>query len=173
MQAVRLSPEHIGGDDRTRRLTSLRYYWSSRRSILIATAIQSESLELVITRLLVRRPVSLADSWLPVNSPHLIIYPYTAVFRDPQSSRYLIMVHDRRLTECWSQLGASLRTAQAIGLHRDGTKLGLDAFQTEYRRRIWSYLYHADRTYSLILGRPPAISDVYTDTLCVQGRTDL
>lgn len=53
-QAVRLSPEHIGGDDRTRRLTSLRYYWSSRRSILIATAIQSESLELVITRLLVR-----------------------------------------------------------------------------------------------------------------------
>lgn len=74
------------------------------------------------------------------------------------------MVHDRRLTECWSQLGASLRTAQAIGLHRDGTKLGLDAFQTEYRRRIWSYLYHADRTYSLILGRPPAISDAYTDT---------
>lgn len=51
--AVRLAPEHIGGDDRTRRLTSLRYYWSSRRSILIATAIQSESLELVVTRLLV------------------------------------------------------------------------------------------------------------------------
>jgi len=159
-QAVRLSPEHIGGDDRTRRLTSLRYYWSSRRSILIATAIQSESLELVITRLLVRRhpQVSIAAAAdLPCSSPH----------SRRQSSRYLIMVHDRRLTECWSQLGASLRTAQAIGLHRDGTKLGLDAFQTEYRRRIWSYLYHADRTYSLILGRPPAISDVYTDTLCV------
>ena len=30
------------------------------------------------------------------------------------------------LTECWSQLGASLRTAQAIGLHRDGTKFGLE-----------------------------------------------
>lgn len=43
--------------------------------------------------------------------------------------------------------------------------LSNSAFQTEYRRRIWSYLYHADRTYSLILGRPPAISDVYTDTL--------
>lgn len=39
---------------------------------------------------------------------------------------YLVLVHDRRLTECWSQLGASLRTAQAIGLHRDGAKLGLE-----------------------------------------------
>lgn len=82
-----------------------------------------------------------------------------------QSAMYLVQIHDRRLTECWSQLGASLRTAQAIGLHRDGSKLGLDPFQTEYRRRLWSYLYHADRLYSLILGRPPSISDAYTDAL--------
>jgi hypothetical protein len=67
---------------------------TARRSILIATAIQSESLELVISRLL--------------------------------SAMYLVTIHDRRLTECWSQLGASLRTAQAIGLHRDGSKLGLE-----------------------------------------------
>ena len=71
---------------------------------------------------------------------------------------YLVLIHDRRLTECWSQLGASLRTAQAIGLHRDGSKLGLEyvntydkaddsPFQTEYRRRLWSYLYHADKLY--------------------------
>lgn len=73
------------------------------------------------------------------------------------------MIHDRRLTESWSQLGASLRTAQAIGLHRDGKKLGLDPLQTEYRRRLWSYLYHADVYYSLILGRPPSISDAYCD----------
>lgn len=26
--AVRLAPEHIAGDARTRRVTSLRYYWS-------------------------------------------------------------------------------------------------------------------------------------------------
>lgn len=26
--AVRLAPEHVAGDARTRRLTSLRYYWS-------------------------------------------------------------------------------------------------------------------------------------------------
>jgi hypothetical protein len=43
---------------------------------------------------------------------------------------YLVLIHDRRLTECWSQLGASLRTAQAIGLHRDGSKLGLEYVYT-------------------------------------------
>ncbi|WVQ94574.1 hypothetical protein IAU59_001654 [Kwoniella sp. CBS 9459] len=130
--AVRQAPDEWAGDEETRKLSSLRMYWSSRRSILIATAVQSESIELVITRLL--------------------------------SAIYLVLIHDRRLTECWSQLGASLRTAQAIGLHRDGTKLGLDPFQTEYRRRLWSYLYHADKLYSLVLGRPPSISDSYTDT---------
>lgn len=40
----------------------------------------------------------------------------------------------------------------------------ISPFQTEYRRRLWSYLYHADRLYSLILGRPPSIGDSYTDT---------
>ncbi|WWC68905.1 uncharacterized protein I206_102841 [Kwoniella pini CBS 10737] len=130
--AVRQAPDEWAGDEETRKLSSLRMYWSSRRSILIATAVQSESIELVITRLL--------------------------------SAMYLVLIHDRRLTECWSQLGASLRTAQAIGLHRDGSKLGLDPFQTEYRRRLWSYLYHADKLYSLVLGRPPSISDSYTDT---------
>ncbi|ODN87089.1 hypothetical protein L198_07091 [Cryptococcus wingfieldii CBS 7118] len=130
--AVRQAPDKWAGDEQTRRLSSLRMYWSSRRSILIATAVQSESLELVVSRLL--------------------------------SAMYLVLIHDRRLTECWSQLGASLRTAQAIGLHRDGSKLGLDPYQTEYRRRLWSYLYHADKQYSLVLGRPPSISDSYTDT---------
>ncbi|ORX36464.1 fungal-specific transcription factor domain-domain-containing protein [Kockovaella imperatae] len=125
---VRLATGDWAGPEETRKLSSLRMYWSSRRSILIATAVQSESIELV-------------------------------------SAMYLVLVHDRRLTECWSQLGASLRTAQAIGLHRDGTKMGLDPFETEYRRRLWSYLYHADKLYSLVLGRPPSISDSYTDTL--------
>lgn len=74
----------------------------------MATAIQSESIELVVSRLLVS-------------------YRDLATFvADHQSAIYLVLVHDRRLTECWSQLGASLRTAQALGLHRDGSKLGLE-----------------------------------------------
>ncbi|KAI3612336.1 nucleus protein [Moniliophthora roreri] len=129
--AVRLAPEEVAGDARSRRVTSLRYYWSSRRSLLIAAAIQPDSLDIVLTRLL--------------------------------SARFLTF--DRRITECWSQLGAAVRTAEALGLHRDGATMGMDAQQVEYRRRIWSYLYHADRSYALVLGRPNSIQDDYTSTL--------
>ncbi|KAF8165296.1 fungal-specific transcription factor domain-containing protein [Crassisporium funariophilum] len=129
--SVRLAPEHIGGDARSRRVTSLRYYWSSRRSLLIAAAIQPDSLDIVLTRLL--------------------------------SARFLTF--DRRITECWSQLGAAVRTAQALGLHRDGSAMpGMSPATVEYRRRIWSYLYHADRSYALVLGRPNSIQDDYTST---------
>lgn len=129
--SVRLAPEHLAGDIRTRRVTSLRYYWSSRRSLLIAAAIQPDSLDIVLARLL--------------------------------SARFLTF--DRRITECWSQLGAAVRTAQALGLHREAAPTGLDPAQVENRRRIWSYLYHADRSYALVLGRPHAIQDDYSSTL--------
>ncbi|KAJ3513267.1 hypothetical protein NLJ89_g3042 [Agrocybe chaxingu] len=78
------------------------------------------------------------------------------------SARFLTF--DRRITECWSQLGAAVRTAQALGLHRDGLAMGMPAGTVEYRRRIWSYLYHADRSYALVLGRPNSIQDDYTST---------
>ncbi|KAJ3534760.1 hypothetical protein NM688_g7083 [Phlebia brevispora] len=129
--SVRLAPEHIAGDERSRKLTSCRYYWCSRRSLLIAAAIHTDCLEVVLTRLL--------------------------------SARFLLF--DRKMTECWSQLGAAVRTAQALGLHRDCGALRLDPYQVEHRRRIWSYLYHADRSYALVLGRPSAIQDDYTSTL--------
>jgi hypothetical protein len=70
--AVRVAPDRMAGDARSRRLTSLRYYWScesvltfltpiaycdnvpaARRSVLIAAAIQPDSLDMVLTRLLV------------------------------------------------------------------------------------------------------------------------
>ncbi|OBZ70156.1 putative transcriptional regulatory protein C1F7.11c [Grifola frondosa] len=138
--AVRLAPEHIGGNERTRRLTSSRYYWSSRRSLLIVAAIQPDCFEMVLTRML--------------------------------SARFLIL--DRRMTESWSQLGAAVRTAQALGLHRDGSDMGMDPVQVEKRRRIWSNLYHADRSIALVLGRPIAIQDSYTSTLPLQTvKTDL
>ncbi|EJD53601.1 hypothetical protein AURDEDRAFT_110415 [Auricularia subglabra TFB-10046 SS5] len=129
--AVRLAPERIAGDARERKLTSLRYYWSARRSMLIAAAVQTDCVELVLAQLL--------------------------------SARFLIF--ERRITECWSQLGAAVKTAQALSLHRDPAKSMMTPFQVEYHRRIWSYLYHADRTYSLILGRPYCVQDEYTTTL--------
>jgi hypothetical protein len=117
--SARLAPEELGGDARQRRITSLRYYWSckslgalfpstinpgpARRSLLIAAAIQPDSLDIVLTRLL--------------------------------SARFLTF--DRRITECWSQLGAAVRTAEALGLHRDGASLGMASDMVEYRRSIW------------------------------------
>src|SRR5258708_23966462 len=79
------------------------------------------------------------------------------------AARYLTFI--RRTAESWNVSGTAVRTGMSLGLHRDGTKLGLDPFQTEYRRRVWAYLYHADRAYALVLGRPYSIQDDFCDTL--------
>ncbi|KAI0750793.1 fungal-specific transcription factor domain-containing protein [Daedaleopsis nitida] len=128
--SVRLAPDRIGGNEQTRKTASSRFYWCSRRALLVIAAIQPDCFEIVLTRML--------------------------------SARFLVL--DRRMTEAWSQLGAAVRTAQAIGLHRDGADMGMDLVQTERRRRIWSNLYHADRSIALVLGRPIAIHDSYTST---------
>jgi len=76
-------------------------------------------------------------------------------------------MHDRRLAEAWAEFRSALTVAQALGMHRDGTKLRLGAYQTEYNRRLWSYLIHADATYSCLLGRPTALDPRFYDTKCV------
>ncbi|ODN79510.1 hypothetical protein L202_03476 [Cryptococcus amylolentus CBS 6039] len=85
---------------------------------------------------------------------------------------YLVLMHERRLAEGWSEFRSALTTGQAIGLHRDGKRLGLDPYVTEYRRRLWSYLVHADATYSCLLGRPTSIDEESVDTL-PPSNTDL
>lgn len=37
----------------------------------------------------------------------------------------------------WTLTGIAIRIGQRIGLHRDGTSLGLPIFETELRRRLW------------------------------------
>ncbi|KAH8651178.1 hypothetical protein BX600DRAFT_370275, partial [Xylariales sp. PMI_506] len=37
----------------------------------------------------------------------------------------------------WIVNGIAIRAAQALGLHRDGERLGLSPFQSELRRRLW------------------------------------
>nr|RBQ98925.1 hypothetical protein FVER53263_03225 [Fusarium verticillioides] len=44
----------------------------------------------------------------------------------------------------WIMNGLALRAAQSIGLHRDGSKLGLSPFESEMRRRIWWYFQERD-----------------------------
>ncbi|KAE8390930.1 fungal-specific transcription factor domain-containing protein [Aspergillus alliaceus] len=46
----------------------------------------------------------------------------------------------------WSLCGLAVRMAQRIGLHRDGSELGLSPFETEMRRRLWRQLSILDVT---------------------------
>jgi hypothetical protein len=73
-------------------------------------------------------------------------------------------MHERRLAEGWLQFRAAAATGTALCLHRDGSLLDLDPYMTEYRRRLWSYLCHADATYSCLLGRPVSINPDFYDT---------
>lgn len=44
----------------------------------------------------------------------------------------------------WTLSGLAMRSAQSIGLHRDGTTFKLTPFETEIRRRLWWSLCNAD-----------------------------
>ncbi|KAK4118252.1 hypothetical protein N657DRAFT_628720 [Parathielavia appendiculata] len=44
----------------------------------------------------------------------------------------------------WILNGMALRIAQALGLHRDGERLGLPPFQAELRRRVWWHIISRD-----------------------------
>ncbi|KAK3309424.1 fungal-specific transcription factor [Chaetomium strumarium] len=44
----------------------------------------------------------------------------------------------------WILNGLALRIAQALGLHRDGERLGLSPFQAELRRRVWWHIISRD-----------------------------
>ncbi|KAF6814217.1 fungal specific transcription factor [Colletotrichum musicola] len=44
----------------------------------------------------------------------------------------------------WTLNGLAIRAAQSIGLHRDGTRLGLSPFDSEIRRRLWWHLVARD-----------------------------
>ncbi|EIW71357.1 hypothetical protein TREMEDRAFT_20778, partial [Tremella mesenterica DSM 1558] len=75
------------------------------------------------------------------------------------ASRYML------LTRRPAEGSTPLTTAFQLGLYRDGTVLNLtDKREIEIRRRAWAQLYHLDRTISLLVGRPAAISDAHTDT---------
>lgn len=79
------------------------------------------------------------------------------------AARFLTV--NRQSAEAWSMLGFAIRAAQAIGLHRDGSQLNLDAVTTERRRRLWALLVYLDATTSILLGRPTGIQSSHTDTL--------
>ncbi|KAK0540236.1 hypothetical protein OC835_000767 [Tilletia horrida] len=71
---------------------------------------------------------------------------------------------NRHSGEAWAALGFAVRGAQAMGLHRDGSKLGLDAVTTERRRRLFSLVQYLDSTTAILLGRPVGINPAHCDS---------
>lgn len=60
--------------------------------------------------------------------------------------------------------GVAIRLARKMGLHRDGTSLGLSPFDTEMRRRLWWYLVHVDFRTADVLGTRPSMDLSSGDT---------
>ena len=64
----------------------------------------------------------------------------------------------------WTLTGLAIRLAQALGLHRDGSKFGLSPFNTEMRRRIWWQICILDVRASEDYGFELSIRDQSFDT---------
>ncbi|KAI1764471.1 putative C6 transcription factor [Hypoxylon sp. FL1150] len=60
--------------------------------------------------------------------------------------------------------GVAVRLARKMGLHRDGTSLGLSPFETEMRRRLWWHLAHMDFRLAEVLGARPSLDLSCGDT---------
>lgn len=50
---------------------------------------------------------------------------------------YLVVLRSRDPTYSWNATGLAIRLAQSLGMHRDGSALGLSPFDAEMRRRLW------------------------------------
>lgn len=86
------------------------------------------------------------------------------------SCRFLLL--DRRIGEAYTLGSSAVRAAFSIGLHRDGTRLGLSPPETEARRRVWAAVYFLDRALALNTGRPAVIDDRVCDTQVPSGVMD-
>ncbi len=69
---------------------------------------------------------------------------------------------DTRLMVSWC--ATATRIAQSLGLHRDGSKFGLDPFQTEMRRRVWWHLVLLDADSARDHGIDPLLHESSFDT---------
>ncbi|KAJ3548015.1 hypothetical protein NM688_g5345 [Phlebia brevispora] len=67
-----------------------------------------------------------------------------------------------RLSESWKLVGAALRSAQALGLHRDPSWRKwqtMHKIEIELRVTAWWLLVTSDRLYSFLLGRPAMVPE--------------
>jgi hypothetical protein len=77
------------------------------------------------------------------------------------------MLAKSKRNTAFALLGMSIRSAYALGLHREETLTIFNSDEQEARRNVWKSLFVMDRFLSCSLGRPPGISedDCSGDTL--------
>jgi hypothetical protein len=66
---------------------------------------------------------------------------------------------------CWTMTALAVRIAMALGLHRDGTQLGLAPLEVESRRRLWWAILALDLRSAEELGSDLVVADGSFDTL--------
>ncbi|KAL8728258.1 MAG: hypothetical protein Q9181_005405 [Wetmoreana brouardii] len=72
----------------------------------------------------------------------------------------------------WIHCGTAVRLGQRIGLHRDGTSLGLQPFETEMRRRLWWQIVLLDTRVAELSGAGSSIVPTPFDTLLPSNVND-
>ena len=65
----------------------------------------------------------------------------------------------------WILIGQAVRSAVALGLHRDGENSDFDPFERNIRRTVWWVMHMFEQFISLALGRPS-----FTDAINVNAR---
>lgn len=66
---------------------------------------------------------------------------------------------------CWTAVSIVIRMAQGLGIHRDGTKFALAAFEVEMRRRLWWAICTLDLRSAEEAGTALIISNSSFDTM--------
>ncbi|KAI0123087.1 fungal-specific transcription factor domain-containing protein [Xylariales sp. AK1849] len=92
-----------------------------------------------------------------LNKYDLVVLQALVLYLTSLSGRY-----DRHAA--WILNGVIIRIAQKMGLHRDGTSLGLSPFDTEMRRRIWWQIILLDAGNALMSGLGQSLLPRYWDT---------
>ncbi|KAH8805961.1 fungal-specific transcription factor domain-containing protein [Xylogone sp. PMI_703] len=84
------------------------------------------------------------------------------------------IVSKEDLVSCYLFIGAAVRLALRMGLHRDPTKVGGDItpYQGEMRRRMWQVIMQIDLLSSFHIGLPSMINAVESDTLYPRNLLD-
>ncbi|KAG9126146.1 hypothetical protein FRC07_004695 [Ceratobasidium sp. 392] len=76
----------------------------------------------------------------------------------------IYLENEGNMIEYYATIGSAIRTAQSMGMHRDGeTKWHMNPVEAEQRRRIWWILYTYDRLQNFVLYRPYVIHNAHCD----------